>query len=105
MARKTTKTAESKETQTSAKDEPKFGVADLVEASGLQPASVRVALRELGVEKNFGNKYGWNTKKDFDEVVKGLKERSAKRVTAKADEDKEPAKKAPAKRGRKTAAK
>jgi len=64
----------------------------------LQPASVRVALRELGVEKNFGNKYGWDTKKDFDEVVKAMKERSAKRVTAKAAEDKEPAKKAPAKR-------
>ena len=89
MARKTTKTTASKETETkaSAKDEPKYGVNDLVEASGLQPASVRVALRELGVEKEFGNKYGWNTKKDFDEVVKALKERSAKRVTAPKEDE------------------
>lgn len=83
---KTTKATAAPETA-AAKDEPKFGVAELVEASGLQPASVRVALRELGVEKNFGNKYGWNTKKDFDEVVKGLKERSAKRVTAAAPKE------------------
>lgn len=73
----------------SAKDEPKYGVNDLVEATELQPASVRVALRELGVKKTFGNKYGWNTKKDFDEVVKAMKERSAKRVTAKAEPTKE----------------
>lgn len=66
---------------------------DLVEATGLQPASVRVALRELGVEKEFGNKYGWNTKKDFDEVVKAMKERSAKRVAQpKDDANEKPAK-------------
>ena len=81
MARKTTKATAAKETKApAAKDEPKYGVNDLVEATGLQPASVRVALRELGVEKEFGNKYGWNTKKDFDEVVKAMKERSAKRI-------------------------
>ncbi len=98
MARKTTKATASKETETASKDEPKYGVADLVEESGLQPASVRVALRELNVEKEFGNKYGWNTKKDFDAIVKAMKERSAKRVTAKDGEEKAPAKKAPAKR-------
>ena len=67
---------------------------DLVEATGLQPASVRVALRELGVEKEFGNKYGWNTKKDFDAVVKAMKERSAKRVGVKEEADEKPAAKA-----------
>jgi hypothetical protein len=60
-------------------------VNELVEATNLQPASVRVALRELEVEKNFGNRYGWDTKKDFDEVVKALKERSAKRVAQPKD--------------------
>mgnify|MGYP003593656952 CR=1 FL=1 len=60
--------------------EPKYTVDSLVEATGLQPASVRVALRELGVEKAFGNKYGWDKKADFDEVVKAMKERSAKRL-------------------------
>ena len=95
MARKTTKTtAAETETKASAKNEPKYGVNDLVEASGLQPASVRVALRELGVEKQFGNKYGWNTKKDFDEIVKGLKERSAKRVGAGGKSEDKPAPKA-----------
>lgn len=68
-------------------------MSDLVEATELQPASVRVALRELGVKKEFGNKYGWNTKKDFDEVVKAMKERSAKRVAQpKDDADSKPAK-------------
>lgn len=60
--------------------EPKYTVDSLVEETGLQPASVRVALRELGVEKDFGNKYGWDKKADFDEVVKAMKERSAKRL-------------------------
>lgn len=94
MARKAKTTKETEaETKSAAKDEPKYGVNDLVEATDLQPASVRVALRELGVEKEFGNKYGWNTKKDFDEVVKAMKERSAKRVAQpKDDADEKPAK-------------
>ena len=87
MARKS-KTTKEKTTETptakEAKAEPKYGVNDLAEASGLQAASVRVALRDLEVEKNFGNKYGWDTQKDFKEVVAALKERSAKSVTAKA---------------------
>lgn len=95
MARKAktaTKEIEAK-TEAPAKDEPQYGVNDLVEASGLQPASVRVALRELGVEKEFGNKYGWNTKRDFDAIVKSMKERSAKRVAQpKDDADEKPAK-------------
>lgn len=94
-----------KETKAAA-DEPKFTVNDLVEATGLQPASVRVALRELGVEKEFGNKYGWNSQKDFDTVVKAMKERSAKRVAAPKKEEAEakPAKvKGKASKGKKAA--
>ena len=104
MARKAKATeAETKETKAPAKDEPKYGVSDLVEATELQPASVRVALRELGVEKEFGNKYGWNTKKDFDEVVKAMKERSAKRVAQpKDDADSKPAKGKAAAKGKAT---
>lgn len=98
MARKTTKATAAKDTETKAtKEAPKYGVNDLAEAVGIAPASVRVALRALEVEKNFGNQYGWNTKKDFDEVVKALKERNAKSAVA----DKAPAKKAPAKTTRK----
>ena len=59
---------------------------------------MRVALRELGVEKEFGNKYGWNTKGDFDAIVKSMKERSAKRVAQpKDDADEKPAAKGKAK--------
>jgi hypothetical protein len=76
------------ETQAASKEGPKYGVNELVEATDLQPASVRVALRELGVKKEFGNKYGWNTKKDFDEVVKAMKERSAKRVAQPKEAEK-----------------
>lgn len=76
--------------------EPKYTVDDLVEATSLQPASVRVALRELGVEKNFGNKYGWANQKDFNEIVKAMKERSAKRITAAAPAEEKPAPKAAA---------
>lgn len=56
-----------------------------MEASGLVSASVRVALRDLSIEKNFGNKYGWDSKKDFAEVVAALKERSDKRKDKRND--------------------
>ena len=97
MARKTTKATAAKEPPAKAENEkPKYGVNELAEAVGTQPASVRVALRALEVGKNFGNQYGWNTKKDFDEVVKALKERNAKSAVADKGEEKKPA----AKRGR-----
>ena len=73
----------------SSKEEPKYGVDELVEATGLQATSIRVALRGLGVKKNYPNKYGWDTKKDFDQIVGALKERSAKRVVGtKVDKEK-----------------
>lgn len=95
MARKTTKPTTEKNTETkAAKEGPKYGVNELAESIGIAPASVRVALRTLEVEKSFGNQYGWNTKKDFDEVVKALKERNSKSAVA----DKEPPKKTSAKK-------
>lgn len=84
MARKTTKTKETK--APASKNEPQYGVTELAEAVGIAPASVRVALRDLEVEKNFGNKYGWNTKKDFDAITKALKERNAKSAANGPDE-------------------
>lgn len=69
---------------------------ELAEAVGTQPASVRVALRALEVEKNFGNQYGWNTKKDFDEIVKALKERNDK----SAAKEEKPAAKASGRKSR-----
>ena len=93
MARKAKSTATKKDTKPKAeKAEPKYGVSDLCDETGLQAASVRVALRELGVEKNFGNQYGWDTQKDYKEVVAAMKERSAKRI-ATGDAKAKPAKK------------
>ena len=80
MARSTTTKAKAnKEEAKKPSNDPKFTVNDLVDATGMVAESVRVALRGLGVKKDHGNQYGWNSKKDFDTVVKAMKERSAKR--------------------------
>lgn len=50
----------------------KFGVADVASALEIEPASVRVQLRNHKIEKA-GKSYGWNTQKELDEVVKTLK--------------------------------
>ena len=55
----------------------KFGVTDLAKELDIEPASVRVQLRNRKVEKA-GKSYGWNTQKEFDEVVKLLKSKPAK---------------------------
>lgn len=55
----------------------KFGVSDLAEKLGIEPASVRVQLRNRKVEKA-GKSYGWNTQKEFDAVAKQLSEKPAK---------------------------
>jgi hypothetical protein len=64
--------ADTKEEKAAKSPEFKFGVAELAEALGIEPASVRVQLRNRKVEKA-GKSYGWNTQKDFDAVVKSLK--------------------------------
>ena len=53
-------------------DKKMYGVADVAEALGIQPASARIRLRNAEVERE-GKTYEWPTKKAFDEVVKGLK--------------------------------
>lgn len=50
----------------------KFGVAELAEKLDLKEASVRVQLRNKGIEKA-GKSYGWNTKAELEEVAKQLK--------------------------------
>lgn len=82
-------------------DNPAYGIKELQQETGLKPASIRVALRALGVEKADTGRYGWNTQKDFNAVLKMMKERSAAKpdMTKKADAEEKPAKKkAPAKR-------
>lgn len=50
----------------------KFGVDDIAEKLDIKPASVRVQLRNKGVEKA-GKSYGWNSKAEMDEVIAQIK--------------------------------
>lgn len=51
---------------------PAYGVNEIAQALGIQPASARIRLRNAEVERE-GKTYGWESKKAFDEVVKSLK--------------------------------
>lgn len=64
--------AEKVETKKEAAPEFKYGVQDLADKLGIEPASVRVKLRNAGIEKA-GKSYGWNTKADLEEVADELK--------------------------------
>lgn len=71
----------------------KYGVSDVAEALGIKEASVRVQLRNKGVEKA-GKSYGWNTQAELKEVVAQLKaddgEKGSKKSSSKKSKD-EPA--------------
>jgi hypothetical protein len=69
-----------------AEREFKYGVEDIAESLGIKPASVRVQLRNKGIDKA-GKSYGWNSKTDLKEVIDQLQ-------AAKPAEDEKPAKKA-----------
>jgi hypothetical protein len=81
--------AEKVESKKEAAPEFKYGVQDLADKLGIEPASVRVKLRNAGVAKA-GKSYGWNTKADLDEVIEELKgdgdEKPAKKAKAKKDD-------------------
>jgi hypothetical protein len=99
-----------------AEREFKFGVDDIAEALDIKPASVRVQLRNKGIEKA-GKSYGWNSKADLKEVIDQLKaakaddDKPAKKSKAKVEDDEDEApkakksKKAPAKKAKKSKAK
>lgn len=81
------------------KDKPsfKYNVETLADDLGLQPASVRVALRKHAIDKTDGV-YGWNTQADYKAVLAKLKGDAKKEPTeakakakpkAKADADAE----------------
>lgn len=95
MAKKD-KAAKAEKTEKSEKasaPEFKFGVADLAEELGIEPASVRVQLRNRKVEKA-GKSYGWNSKAELKEVVDQLKAgKSEGKKSKKADDEEKPAKK------------
>ena len=82
-----------KETETAA--EFKYGVKDIAEELGIKETSVRVQLRNKGIEKS-GKSYGWNTKAELKEVIGQLSAGSSKKSKDEDDEDEDekPAKKA-----------
>lgn len=51
---------------------PKYGVPELATALEMEPTSVRVKLRQLGIPKN-GKVYGWDTKDAMGEVIAKIK--------------------------------
>lgn len=69
---KATKAAKAEKAEKSAEPESKYGVGDLAEMLGIAPASVRVHLRNNGIEKS-GRSYGWNTKGDLEAVAKQIR--------------------------------
>ena len=75
MAKKPTKKAAKKKNGKSEKkaaaEKPKYGVAELADKLEIEPATVRVKLRNEGVKKS-GKSYGWDTKAAFDKVVNQL---------------------------------
>lgn len=89
------KKAAEKEKKAEAPAKPEYGVPELAEFMGLEPTSVRVKLRNAGIEKS-GRSYGWKTKKDMEACAKQLK--SAEKDAA--DDGDKPSKK---KRGGKKA--
>lgn len=50
----------------------KFGVQDIADELDIKPASVRVQLRNKGIEKA-GKSYGWNSKAELKEVIDQLR--------------------------------
>jgi hypothetical protein len=78
------KGAEKKAIGRTAQDEGfKYGVNELADELGVEPASARVALRKHGIEKQ-GAVYGWKNDRDFDAVIKQIKG-DAKKAAKKDD--------------------
>jgi len=67
-----------------AEREFKFGVEDIAEKLGIKPASVRVQLRNKGIEKA-GKSYGWDSKSELNKVIDQIR-------SGGDDEDDKPAK-------------
>lgn len=76
----------------------KFGVEDLADVMGIEPASVRIKLRNAGIKKANGNAYGWKTKDELKALADKLKTTKAAPAKKEAPKDaKADTKKAPAK--------
>lgn len=77
----------------------KYGVSDLADMLDIKPASVRVGLRNKGIEKA-GKSYGWNTQAELKEVAAQLKT-EAKKEKGKKGKKEEPAPEPEAKKDKK----
>src|SRR5690349_8067538 len=87
------KDKESKKSSKEDKDEEKtsefkYGVQDIADELDIKPASVRVQLRNKGIEKS-GKSYGWNSKSELKEVIDQLRSKDSD----DDDDDDKPAKK------------
>lgn len=88
MAKKEKASKKAEKTEAAEKTaEFKYGVLDIADALDIKPASVRVQLRNKGIEKN-GKSYGWNSKSELNEVIAQLRS-----STSNDDEDEAPARK------------
>lgn len=50
----------------------KFGVEDLADKLGIEPASARIKLRNAGIKKTPAGRYGWKTKEELAKVADEL---------------------------------
>jgi len=70
--------ADEKTAEKTTKDKAsEYTVAKLATDLGIEPASVRVALRNAGIEKP-GKKYEWPNKTEYQKVLSALKKKPAK---------------------------
>jgi hypothetical protein len=96
---KKNKKADKAKKETAAQErEFKFGVEDIAEKLGIKPASVRVQLRNKGIEKA-GKSYGWDSKSELNEVIDQI------RSNGDDDADEKPAKKSKDKKANKSSKK
>jgi hypothetical protein len=56
---------------------PKYGINELAEVVGTSPASCRIHLRKMDIEKS-GKSYGWDSKSAMEDVAKQIKNKMAK---------------------------
>lgn len=89
-AAKNDKAEAKKQTPPPQPPKPKYGVPELAEVLGVKPSSVRVRLRNAGIEKS-GKLYGWDSKTEMMEVANKLKAtaRKAKEEDAEDEEEEE----------------
>lgn len=102
MAKDKGKKAAKAEKETKAEErEFKFGVEDIAEQLGIKPASVRVQLRNKGIDKA-GKSYGWNSKSDLNEVIDQIRSNgNDEKPAKKAKKAEKPAKGKKGKKSRK----